>query len=126
MKILPMTIILLLTSCAAPVNESPWIPYEAKLLRWLEGADPTIDFETAISASNYRFIGLYGEGLEVPVVDIRCVDHRKDVNFIEGTSDAIMGEEHYRLIQLAYEYAKKYNAKMLKYLKDHHGFKCKT
>ncbi len=121
-----MTIILLLTSCAAPVNESPWIPYEAKLLRWLEGADPTIDFETAISASNYRFIGLYGEGLEVPVVDIRCVDHRKDVNFIEGTSDAIMGEEHYRLIQLAYEYAKKYNAKMLKYLKDHHGFKCKT
>jgi hypothetical protein len=37
---------------------------------------------------------------------------------IEGTSDAILGPEHHRLVDKAHEYARQYNSMLLSYLRS--------
>ena len=124
MEIVLLLVVFIISSCAVPVEEE--LPDEAKILLWLDKADPVEKFERAVSVSDYRFIGIYGEGPEVPAVNMDCIDLKKDVNYIEGTTDAILGDEHFRLIELANVYTQEYNGKMLNYLKENHDFKCET
>ena len=91
---------------------------------WLNQADPMEDFENAIARSDFRFIGLYGVGAYVPVVNIQCLNPEKDINFIKGTSDALEGYEHAKLNAIAQVYADNYNIRMLIYLQEHKWFEC--
>ena len=64
-------------------------------MRWLNHADPNLDFVEAISDSDFRFMGVYGMAHIVPYVGISCFninkneDLLKNINFIKGTSDAL-------------------------------------
>ena len=98
----------------------------ANNLLWLDEANPAEDFQIAVSQSDYRFAGVYGEGLDVPAVPWDCIDYKKDVKIIDWSTDVIEGDEHLRLKRLAYEYAELFNGRMLKYLEENHDFKCET
>ena len=89
-------------------------------------ANPDDDFEEAIKNSDYRFIGIYGIKLYVPGIEITCLDYEKDIKPIEGTTDAVLGYEHSKLIAIARAYAEYYNFKMRMYLKENNGFKCNS
>ena len=126
MRILFLFVIILLSSCA---TSEFLFNHPAENLRWLENADPANDFEVAVNSSDFRFMGLYGEGPVVPIVDdigLDCIDLWEDVNYIEGTTDAALGNQHHKLLELAYIYAQEFNEKMLNFLIENHDFKCKT
>lgn len=74
-------------------------------LNWLLEADPIADLELALSQSDERFIGIYGFGRKVPLAEFLCIDLKRDVKFIEGTSDARSGYEHAKLNKIAEVYA---------------------
>lgn len=93
-------------------------------MQWLNQADPLEDFENAIARSDYRFIGLYGVGAYVPIVNIQCLNPEKDIKFINGTSDALENYEHSKLNAIAQVYAEYYNIRMLIYLQKHKEFEC--
>jgi hypothetical protein len=98
----------------------------ARPLKWLYDANPDNDFEAAVAKKDYRFIGLYGYSLYVPGVPIKCLDYKKDIKAIEGTSDAVMGYEHSKLIAIAQAYAEHYNFKMMLFREESQGFKCNS
>lgn len=119
-KILVVALLsLFLFSCDGPDNIKV-----VDEMSWLNQADPMEDFEKAIARSDFRFIGLYGVGAYVPVVNIQCLNPEKDINFVKGTSDGLEGYEHAKLNAIAKVYADNYNIRMLTYLKEHKGFEC--
>ena len=69
-------------------------------MEWLNNADPDKDLEKAIAKSDFRFIGLYGYALFTPGVNINCLNRDKDINPIKGTSDALLGYQHHKLIAI--------------------------
>lgn len=89
-------------------------------LRRLEHADPSRDLQGAISVNDLRFIGIMGYALEVPGVEHYHERYASSsgVKIVEGTSDVIYGVEHRRLIDIAREYAEKYNRLLLRYLEN--------
>ena len=93
---------------------------------WVNNANPELDFEKAIKKHDYRFIGIFGAKLITPGVDINCLNYEKDIKPIKGTSDAVLGYEHAKLIAIATTYAKFYNFKMKMYLSKNGNFKCNT
>ena len=93
-------------------------------MQWLNQADPLEDSESAIARSDYRFIGLYGVGAYVPVVNIQCLDPEKDVKYIKGTSDLLENYEHSKLNAIAQVYAEYYNMRMLVYLQKYKELEC--
>jgi hypothetical protein len=93
-----------------------------KPLLWLEHADVNADFQChVVRQHDARFIGVYGYAATIPGVDEtlkpRFIRQRR-VRFIEGTSDAITSPEYGRLVDKAYDYAKRYNTLLLHYLRD--------
>ena len=95
-------------------------------LGWLLNADPNKDVELAISKEDFRFKGIYGYSLSVPRVGIRCLDVDNEVDPIKGTTDAVLGYEHAKLIAVAKEYADFYNMRMRLYLEENRGFECNS
>ena len=91
---------------------------------WLYKADPAEDVEDAINREDYRFRGIYGYSISVPGVDTSCWSITKNVSPILGTSDAVIGYEHSKLIAIARAYARTYNFLMLIHLEQEHNFKC--
>jgi hypothetical protein len=110
-------------ACAPTEFEKAQAPI-IKEMKWLYTANPDKDFEKAVKIGDFRFIGIYGYRLAVPGVDIKCLDVRKDVNPIKGTTDAVLGYEHSKLIAIAGAYANYYNFRMRIYLEENNGFEC--
>lgn len=87
-----------------------------KQLLWLEEANPIVDAQKAIKNNDYKFKAVYGYALIIPGIEPKKQKHIADqygVSPIEGTSDDISGNDHARLINLAYEYAETYNKILL-------------
>ena len=107
-------------------------PYETEQekvtsqMEWLNNADPNKDLEKAIAKSDFRFIGLYGYALFTPWVNINCLNRDKDINPIKGTSDAVLGYQHHKLIAIGNVYAEHYNSIMRIYLEKNGKFKCNS
>ena len=89
-------------------------------MAWLYKADPVKDMDAAFRKGDYRFVGLYRFTTYVPGLHEDCGERvkNKDVRFIEGTSDAILGNEHAKLISIAEAYAKQYNMALYMRLLD--------
>ena len=124
-KVLAIASLILLTGCMETEFEKAQAPIIEKM-EWLYKANPDKDFENAIKKSDYRFIGIYGYSLSVPGIEMKCLDYEKDINPIEGTSDAVLGYEHSKLIAIAKAYAEYYNLKMKIYLEENNRFKCNS
>ena len=118
-----VTAVLSLLAAQFVVHAASAVDPRTKLLQWLERADVNADFQRhVVQQHDARFIGVYGYAATIPGIDetlkpqfIR--QHR--VRFIEGTSDAITSPEYDRLVDKAYDYAKRYNTLLLRYLRDH-------
>ena len=93
---------------------------------WLYKANPLDDYEEALKRKDFRFIGIYGYSIYVPGVSLKCLDYDKDINPIKGTSDAVIGYEHSKLIAIARTYAEFYNFRMKMYREENHGFECNS
>ena len=88
-----------------------------KSLRSLEDQNPESDARAAIEKLELRFLGVYGFTLMIPGLsneEESCAKSRYLAIGIDGTSDAIMCREHYRLQSVAREYARRYNQVILK------------
>jgi hypothetical protein len=95
-------------------------PDFVKQLQWVENADPVADAKKAVDRSEFTFLGVYGFTWTIPGIDeSKKFELRKKygLKIIEGTSDAVQGDEHTRLQGLATEYAKKYNLYLLEHIK---------
>jgi hypothetical protein len=89
---------------------------EVKKLQWVKNADPISDAKKAIKNRNFALLGIAGYTWSIPGVDERKKLEYRDtygLRILEGTSDVVFGDEHARLIDLAAEYAKKYNLYIL-------------
>ena len=124
-NIIPIFLVLLLSGCQ-DTDYDKAIKKVKNEMNWLNNANPNQDFEEAIKKKDYWFIGIYGAKLITPAVNINCLNYEKDINPIKGTSDAVLGYEHAKLIAIATAYAKHYNFKMKVYLGRNGKFKCNT
>jgi hypothetical protein len=89
-------------------------------LRWVEYADPIVDAQNALASNDHRLVGVYGYVVSIPGLDISQwpdYQQRYGLRPIEGTSDALEGEEHARLVRKATEYAERYNRHVLRHVK---------
>ena len=94
-------------------------------MSWLLDAHPYYDYLSAIEAEDFRFKGVYGYSLRIPQVHRWCInDIEKEVNPIEGTSDAVESYEHARMQAIAQVYASWFNTYMRAYLEDIGEFTC--
>jgi len=99
--------VLALTGCVT----EPEYP-EVAQLKWITKADPVADARRALAAGDLRLIAVYGVTWSIPgVAWDKKQQYRQQfgVKFIEGTGDAFVSQEHYRLAVKAGEYAKSYN-----------------
>ena len=73
------------------------------------------EVDAAVSTGDLRFVGVMGIGLIVPGVPDYHEKYaaKYGVRVIENTSDAIESKEHGRLQEVAYEYAEKYNRRLI-------------
>lgn len=114
-----VSILLFIGRVSAQTSTDP----NAKPLLWLEHADVNADFRHhVVQKHDTRFIGVYGYAATIPAVDEALkprLMHQHRVRFIEGTSDAITSPEYGRLVDKAYDYAKRYNTLLLHYLRGH-------
>ena len=123
--IISIFLILLLAGCQETDYDKAINKIRSEM-NWLNNANPDQDFEKAIRKKDYRFMGVYGYSLTTPGIDIKCLNYDKDINPIKGTSDAVLGYEHAKLIAIAVTYSKHYNFKMKEYLKENGKFNCNT
>lgn len=93
-------------------------------LKWILKASPKEDFHKALNKEDYRFLGVYGINNPIPNVSKECINLEKDVKYLKGTSEVLIGYEHSKLNAVAYIYSEHYNILMLDYLKTNKGFKC--
>ncbi len=85
---------------------------------WLFDANPMFDATNAIDRGDFKYRGVYGVGAIVPGLDKFCLDLEKDVIFIKGTSDAMIGYKHQQLNALAHLYAREYNFTIIIHLSN--------
>lgn len=120
MKVVKIIIFLILgISSSIPVIAENAID-DISQLQWLKNADPIADANKAIIAKKYTLFAVEGYTWEIPgVSEDNKFDYRKKygITIIKGTSDVVLNKEHARLIELAEEYARRYNLQILKHLK---------
>lgn len=80
---------------------------------------PQKDVDRNINNGDLRFICVCGFACYTPGVqkDDLLLTKKYGVRCLDGTSDAIEGEEHGKLIEMARQYAEQYNMVLLKKLK---------
>lgn len=93
---------------------------EVRQLQWLEAADPIADATAALSKRDKRLVGVNGYTGMIPgVEETRKEDYRNryGLRILEGSSDALVNHEHQRLVELACQYAEKYNTYIVAHAK---------
>jgi hypothetical protein len=90
----------------------------AATLAKLNLENPLEDLRTNLKRGDKRFIGINGYTCDAPGVidaDQRIVNSPKfGLNCLDGTSDVVGSEDHFRLIQKATDYAIIYNKELLR------------
>ena len=89
---------------------------EVKTLRWVQTADPSVECKAALARGDHRLLAVRGLVVSLPGVDSLNTEYYRQnygVREIEGTTDALVNEEHHRLVQRAIDYAKAYNLMMV-------------
>jgi len=88
----------------------------------IEFDDPVMDVTKAVNGGNLRFKAVAGYTIRVPFVDnenhpkyqmMQNLKEKHGYEVINGTSDALTGEEHARLNRLAMYYSADYNYELL-------------
>jgi len=85
-------------------------------LTWLQDADATRDAQRAIRRGDRRLLAMATRGPDLPGVPADQVSRAKSVcgiRYVEGSTDAVMGQTHLKLLQAARDYASQYNRIML-------------
>jgi hypothetical protein len=89
----------------------------AATLAKLNLENPLEDLRTNLKRGDKRFIGINGYTCDAPGVidaDQKIVNSPKfGLNCLDGTSDVVGSEDHFRLIQKATDYAIIYNKELL-------------
>jgi hypothetical protein len=91
-------------------------PAEVKILKWVDTADPIVDYKAALARGDHRLLAVRGLIVSIPGVDsVDSEFYRQNygVREIEGTTDGLVNHEHGRLVQKAIDYAKAYNLMMV-------------
>ena len=89
---------------------------EVKMLRWVQTANPAVECKAALARGDHRLLAVRGLVVSLPGVDSLNTEYYRQnygVREIEGTTDALVNEEHHRLVQRATDYAKAYNLMMV-------------
>jgi hypothetical protein len=90
----------------------------AATLAKLNLENPLKDLSANLKRGDKRFIGVNGYTCDAPGVtdaDQRIVNSPKfGLNCLDGTSDVVGSDEHFRLIQKATDYAMAYNRELLR------------
>jgi hypothetical protein len=77
---------------------------------------PEEDLERRLNHGDYRLIGVLGYTLSIPGTDMDQFSptvKQLGVHIVDGTSDALEGEEHGKLVREVRQYAKQYNQALL-------------
>ena len=119
-NILLLLLLPLLVACQASEFEIA----QEKYINEMDWLQPRDDVEKAIKNKDFRFMGIYGYSISVPDVKLKCLNLEKDINPIKGTTDAVIGYEHEKLIAIARVYARESNFRMKRYRETNQGFKC--
>ena len=124
-RVVSFVVALTASACGPTPPSLPKTSPEATQLQWLDHADPAADFREHVERRHdRRFVAVYG--FSTPSVfglddspEVRQLVQRYGERTIQGTSDIITSSEHRRLRSKAHEYAKQYNAFLLRYLREH-------
>ena len=124
-SVLAVVAMLVISSCARSLTgfEKEQQKYIKELV-WVLDANPEADFQEAIAGEDYRFKGIYGYSITVPGLKLSCLDYVKDIEPLDGTTDAVLGYEHAKLIAVSRAYALFFNQSMLQYRVKEQGFSC--
>ncbi|AJQ92096.1 hypothetical protein [Gynuella sunshinyii] len=85
---------------------------EIDQLLWVNNADARQDAMNALAAGKLNYKAVYGISVILPGIannDYARSMEEEHYDIIPGTSDALCNEEHGRLNELAYQYARTYN-----------------
>jgi len=85
-------------------------------LSWLRDADASRDAKQAIARGDKRLLAMASRSPSLPGVPAEQTSKAKAVcgiHYVKGSTDAVMGETHLRLLQAARDYARQYNGIML-------------
>ena len=85
-------------------------------LSWLRDADAAHDARQAIERGDKRLLAMATRGPNMPGVPAEQASKAKSVcgiRYVEGSTDAVMGDAHLKLLQAAQAYASQYNGIML-------------
>jgi len=80
--------------------------------------DPKEEARLAIQRGDCRVLAIIGFGPIAPGIDSALQNYRFGYYYFSGTSDAVSGDEQIAYTKLAYAFAEKYNAVILKAAKD--------
>lgn len=98
-------------------SQTPMVAMLKTELSYLNLQNPKNDLDKNIAHKDYRFICVYGYSIVCPGTDGPDNMQEYGSRMIEGTSDAVEGDEHHKLQGLAFIYAEKYNQFLMKKIK---------
>ena len=90
-----------------------WFSFVRHLRDSLVAADPTLEASAAAQRGDFHVLGVRGYDLSVPGLGNKWPKYKAGVYILPATSDAIEGWEHLSYIQVARQYAERYNATIL-------------
>jgi hypothetical protein len=102
---------------AAGTRPAEDVSPDALTISYIENADADADVERAWLAGDKRLIGVYGFSRIVPE-DPKLEYAGAGVRYIEGTSDFRRDYKEQRLNEIAWQYARWYNRRMIAMLKS--------
>lgn len=104
-----------LVSCNGTTDKKPIVdtnlPDYLAQLSWADSADAEADARKAIANKDYRLWVMAGRGGNAPGIsgDASALKNKCGVRYVQGSTDAVRGEQHMVLLQKAYDYATTYN-----------------
>ena len=113
-------LILLLTFAGMATPLVAQAPDPVQMLRWVEKSNPVEDAKKAISTGDFRLLLVHGSRSWLPGVPPGKEDFFRSkfsTKVIEGTSDVVKNDEHFKLIDRAVAYAKAYNRYVTKHIR---------
>lgn len=119
--LLLIPVVLILTSCQekGQIDLSSLSAKEraaVSSLRWLEKADAERDVLEAIKRGDRRLLAMATRGANIPGVPVEMASRAESlcgIRYVAGSTDAVMGDTHLKLLQAAQRYASEYNRIML-------------
>lgn len=83
----------------------------------LQTKQPSEDAQQFIATGDKRFIAKAGRGINIPGIDdktYQSIKHQCSLRYVDGFGDLLYGKNHRRYYDAIVDYAKAYNAVILK------------